>query len=661
MTGSFLQAVRDHYDDDPLAFARRLIDQGVPVFVAPPGPGSVGFRLPSGWQGTKASARALDAWQPGWAVCAVGGHTLDVVDVDPRNGGDKAAEALRSAGAWPREYAVVSTPSGGTHHYVARLGIAKAAREGIDLQAGAPDGTGRGFVFLPGTTRTSKVDGVERPYVLVADHLDTFGADDDTGAALRSWVTAKAPAPSNGTDPWAQFASIGGVPELGTPITLADQHDNTLTAYAASVVSRAPGLTFEEVVAAVVRRGQDCVPSWASGMKQGHKTLEAAAREDWVPSALRKFGQSFEGPLDPESAPLTEHETAVAREAERLRIAGDAKRLVANERAATEFRDPPSWASLTEALAEPDEPVRYLVDKLLPAGGNAVLTAPFKAGKTTLVNNLARALADGTPFLGRFDVEKPAGRIALWNYEVSAGQYRRWLRDAGIENTDAVAAVNLRGHRLDLTTTHGEEWAVRWLGENGVSVWIVDPYGRALAGADENSNSEVGRFLEAIDVIKDRAGVGELVMPAHTGRQNFEAGEERARGAARIDDWPDARWLLTRDEKLDARFFRATGRDVDVEEEQLTFDPATRRLAFGGWDRGTLTYRAALDRGVPLVLEAVRVEPGIGSRELREALKPMRSADVDAAVREALKLGQIEIRRDGRKNGHHPIGGAIAA
>ena len=643
---SFLRAVADHYgEDDPLDLARRLIDQGVPIFIAPPDPASsTGYRLPKGWQTTKASPRALDGWELGWAVCALGGVAMDIVDVDPRNGGDQAAEELRKAGAWPREYLVVSTPSGGTHHYVARLDMAKASRDGIDLQAGATDGTGRGFVFLPPTVRTSKTDNRERPYVAVVDNLDTFGADDHTGAALRSWITGPTQPIAGNTVDWSVFDS--GVPGIGTPIT--KNHDDILSAYAASVARKFPGITLDEAVALVVRRGQDCVPSWESGMRPGDGTLEHEARTRWVPSALKKFATDAE-PIDETLSP---HERSVAEAAERIRVQEDARRIVADERATAAFREPPAWPTLTEALLQPEEPVRYLVDKLLPIGANAVLTAQFKAGKTTMMNNLALALADGVPFLGRFEIQRPAGRVAIFNYEVGAQQYTQWLRRIGVQNTDAISVVNLRGHRLDLTTQHGEDWAVDWLREQQAAVWIVDPYGRALAGLDENSNSEVGRFVEALDVIKERAGVGELIMPAHTGRQSFEAGEERARGAARIDDWPDARWILTRDDKLGSSFFRATGRDVDVEEEQLTFDSTTTRLTLGGWDRGTLSRRLKLDTGLPKVLDAIRDQPGIGVRALRMALKPMRASDVDALIQEAVRLNQVSVRVDGVKHSH---------
>lgn len=323
----------------------------------------------------------------------------------------------------------------------------------------------------------------------------------------------------------------------------------------------------------------------------------------------------------------------VAAEVRRQQINKEARRQVASAEFASTWEEPPSFQTLTEELAVPDEPMRFRINRLLVAEGNAVLTAGFKAGKTTMCSNLLRSLADGDPFLNRFDVEVPNGRVASFNYEVSPGQYKRWLRNIGIKNTDQVCLLNLRGHHLPLTDPQVEEWIVKWLTDRSVKVWIVDPFARAMVGCgDENSNTDVGIVLDILDVIKRRAGVGELILPTHTGRGEQAAGAERARGATRLDDWADARWLLTVDDEA-RRFFRANGRDVDVDEELLTFDPDTGRLTMGGHDRRALKAR---DRGNEVV-EWVREHPGLGFNEIAAQMGRNRNRTLEAlnaAIRE---------------------------
>lgn len=349
-------------------------------------------------------------------------------------------------------------------------------------------------------------------------------------------------------------------------------------------------------------------------------------------------------------APLTaeeRHEREVAREAARLRIQREARRAVEAEDALAAFREPAYLPSLTAELLVPPEPVAYRAAKLLPVGGNATLAARFKTGKTTFMNSLARSLADGVPLLGKYEVAPPTGRVAIFNYEVDSRQYREWLRDAGIQNTDAVAVLNLRGYRLPVSSSFVEDWVVRWLVEAQASVWIVDPFARAYTGTvSENDNAEVGRFLETLDVIKQRAGIEELIMPVHTGRENAEAGEERARGATRLDDWADVRWLLTKDE-MGNRYFRATGRDVEEEEMLLRFDPATRGLsAVGGnrrFEEAVLTENA--------VMACIKTTDGIGHAELRAQVRKLLSkvdnTKVDDAIARLETRGVIRVEVGG--------------
>lgn len=319
-------------------------------------------------------------------------------------------------------------------------------------------------------------------------------------------------------------------------------------------------------------------------------------------------------PLTPEQIADLAHTNRVTTELLMLRARHDAKQLHTAELAAKTFRAPAYTHTLTDELALPEEPVTYAVQDILPTRGNALLTAAFKSGKTTLVTNLLRSYADGDPFLGRFTVTPGAGRIGIFNYELSAEQYRRWLRAQGIQNTDRVAVLHLRGHRLPLTSPSVEDWIVAWLLEQEVTFWIADPFARAATGTDENSNTEVGVWLDTFDVIKERAGVSEAVLATHTGRTEMEQGQERARGATRLDDWADVRWLLVKDDE-ERRYFRATGRDVDLAEEQLAYDPVTRALTIGGGDRRWHKGRDLEQH----VLDYINEHPGCGIREIQNA------------------------------------------
>ena len=106
----------------------------------------------------------------------------------------------------------------------------------------------------------------------------------------------------------------------------------------------------------------------------------------------------------------------------------------------------------------------------------------------------------------------------------------------------------------------------------------MDPFGRAYTGESQNDAGEVGAFLSDLDRFVEAAGCSELVLTAHAGWDG-----ERTRGSSALEDWADAVAFVVRDKEDERlRYFHALGRDVEVEEDRLNFDPATRRLTLAG-------------------------------------------------------------------------------
>jgi len=185
-----------------LEAAGTLISLGVPLFVAQPalngglwdprgGTGGCGYLLPSGWQNSACDLSVLDwkagGWRPGSALCAVMGHTLDLLDIDPRNGGDASRDALVAAGVWPAVLGKAATPSGGTHEFIKTLGVGSrdAVRDGFDVKGGRPDGTGRGFAFVAPTVKLSKTTGELALYEWIdLPRSEALAVEDTTGQAL---------------------------------------------------------------------------------------------------------------------------------------------------------------------------------------------------------------------------------------------------------------------------------------------------------------------------------------------------------------------------------------------------------------------------------------------------------------------------------------------
>ena len=157
---------------EDLAGALALISLGVPVFVAKPNstydkaashkltdgkpnPAAVEYYHPKGWHLTPADTSTLNGYQPGDALCAVMGHTLDAVDVDVKNGASVDDESKRLDALGVTVVGAQITPSGGAHFFIPSTGIHSAActATGVDFRGGGADGKGLGFVYLAPTPR----------------------------------------------------------------------------------------------------------------------------------------------------------------------------------------------------------------------------------------------------------------------------------------------------------------------------------------------------------------------------------------------------------------------------------------------------------------------------------------------------------------------------
>ena len=158
---------------DPLTFAYALCDIGVPVIVARPGGEELVY--PNDWQKiTAEEARPLlSTFRPGVdALLLVGGHGVDIIDVDHKDGG-----TLESVPADVRTFGRVRTPSGGWHLYVVSTGVGKISplkwggQHVGDYVGGTVEGAARLLAFLPGSTRPKYPGGqyvVEQPVDLDA-------------------------------------------------------------------------------------------------------------------------------------------------------------------------------------------------------------------------------------------------------------------------------------------------------------------------------------------------------------------------------------------------------------------------------------------------------------------------------------------------------------
>lgn len=331
------------------------------------------------------------------------------------------------------------------------------------------------------------------------------------------------------------------------------------------------------------------------------------------------------------------------------RTIGLARRLVRDQQLAREADLSSIDVVTADVLLERERPPRVGVfGDLLLEGHNATIIARFKAGKSTVVENMAVAATTGGNFLGRWPVTAPM-RVVLLNYELDVDDVEWRIRRLHLpdEARERLLIVNLRGHRLPLMTPTGRKWLVRRLVDHGADLLIVDPFGAAYAsagGESENDNAEVRRFTVALDEIKRESGTRTLVMPVHTGRAVVEDGEERGRGATVIDDWPDVQMFLTKD-KEERRFLRTDGRaPFKLYESRLFYDEATGLLSIPSSSLGVSRAKAKVQERQVSIVDLVRESPGMNKGALTAAMHAAgvtNNDDKAEIVRQMLRDGVI--------------------
>ena len=355
-------------------------------------------------------------------------------------------------------------------------------------------------------------------------------------------------------------------------------------------------------------------------------------------------------PYLPEMEATPGLKTAVAE----LVVRARAKEIFAETEQRKNPKPPPDMGDLAELLARPNTDA-WRVEGLVPAKGRLLLSAQRKTGKTTFGGNFARALLTGEPLLGRFATVKLTGRVVVLNYEVSGPTFARWMDDIGVPHL-GMYVLNLRGKRNLLADTAGREELVSIIRAQEGEVLMVDPFGRAYTGKSQNDTAEVTPWLGMLDTVAEDAGASEVLLTAHAGWNG-----ERTRGSSGLEDWPDVIAWMTRDEDSDERFFRAEGRDVDVDEDGLHFTRETRTLSLSGvGSRKQVRDAGRVDELALMVAQIVREAPGVNVTGLREALRlkggHLQREDAGAAARKAVDLGLVRTEKGARNSVlHFPV------
>ncbi len=465
-------------------FANRLRDLGVPVFGGPlrradrPG---FWCRTPDKWQQTAPHDASAVPEQYQY-LAGVGGHVFDVIDVDPRNGGEESFARLVADGLMPRHYAVVTTPRGGRHYYVKSFGAPKDGLEaegypGVDVQSGG------GLFVLPPTERPGY--GV---YALVEDRLDEFDNEDGSGKALADLIReTRASKPGSGAD----------VSPIGTPIPHGS-HQAELFRYACSL--RARGMVEAEIAPLVGLRALDCSPPW-----EGPQTPWEAVRHV-LDYAQGDYTDAF-GFVDAE------------------RLAGLIRGDVAPTSTATVRRITVQRAS--EIAMEATDWLWTEGDQLMvPLVGLSLVGGRESTGKTTWAYRLAAQVTRGT--LDGDLAGRPRGVLVSAHEDSWEATIKPRLAAAGAD-MDRVLRIDCQttNGRVPITLPTDVSEVADLAREHDVAMLLLDPLMGAVSGKlDTHKDSEVRQALQPLSDMAHDARLAVLGLIHVNKSESVKSGPE---------------------------------------------------------------------------------------------------------------------------------------
>ncbi len=307
--------------------------------------------------------------------------------------------------------------------------------------------------------------------------------------------------------------------------------------------------------------------------------------------------------------------------------------------------------SLGELLAQSDDEVTdELVERLIPAGGAALIGGKPGEGKTWLALVLALSIAKGIPFLGRFACQQ--GAVLIIDEENGDKRLRKRLRKLckamDIDSPESVPIEIASMNGVDLTDSTWVDRVADKMREARPVLVIVDSLVRVHRG-DENSSRDMAKLFAKVNELRKEFGAA-FLFTHHLRKRGFINDiSDRIRGSSDIEAYVDAMFgLEQRDNRLVLRQLK--NRDGEPMKplalELKDIGEGTNIIVLGEVDE-------MLEK-IALAKQLVRELLADGTKLREELVDAARAVDIsERTLTEALKqmFEALEIirRKDGRK------------
>jgi hypothetical protein len=235
-------------------------------------------------------------------------------------------------------------------------------------------------------------------------------------------------------------------------------------------------------------------------------------------------------------------------------------RQEAKDRAARELRAegraPMVMSRLSERLLEPEP--EWLIKGLMKRGQICLLVAEAKVGKSSVLYDTFRCLADGDPLFGEYPT-RLRGEICYFNGEMPENDVTRQMTHTSIQAKNKVHIVDKPLFGGSLYDPEKQDEIIERFTETGVRLWTIDVFRNFFEGASERDETEVQKFFDILQTIRHEADLDGIILVHHANK----SGSNRASGSGAFEGSPDMLWTLSMpDGRSGHRELNAHGRGV---------------------------------------------------------------------------------------------------
>jgi hypothetical protein len=263
------------------------------------------------------------------------------------------------------------------------------------------------------------------------------------------------------------------------------------------------------------------------------------------------------------------------------------------------------FVTLKQLNAEgPPKPPRWLVDGWLRVGGTSLWSAKPKAGKSTLLNQLAAAVATGSNFLGR-RVEQGLACITLLDRDTIDDTRIRLAKMLGgydVAEEHIAFARGIERSKPENTHRHLKELVA----DMKPALLILDTLGGYLGMETMDKYGEMRARLYELSVLAEELGT-HIAVSHHDRKREGANASDRTNGSSAIGGGIESLVSILRDARdtrtIECSQFRY---GIGFPQTQLEFDPETQRSKPNG-TKEERQERAAVVRAQDLRIDVSSV------------------------------------------------------